>query len=362
MTKLPTHTLTFPAVQIGCICAVAAIGGVVAVLSGLLRGPRPFAWQTPACVAPTVQPQPPVPVLQHVSEEQQNPTDLFSAPRLRPPTLAEALSSPIPRIVWQTARTHHGANEDMWRLVQAFRRSASTMDHFFLDDVEADALMTAHFNSSVHNAYRRLPLGVMRGDVIRLVVVYLYGGAYADTDTTLLEPASSWLRSGCDVVLGVEGNRKLVTQFAFAATPKHPLVATVLGQVINNIMSPYDKHSRHFVHETTGPLAMTSAILRYLAAKGWAPPHRPDENNGTPEDSDTDTPAFPAGHPDLDAFATEHGEALRKGTGVCLNNLSRTDALLANMGASYRGHLQSSAWPSWRAERDQLHQATQAPR
>lgn len=353
--------------QVICVCATVVLGAIGVVLSGSLLGPRlgKFLVRTCARKCRTARPSGPSQTadafLPDVSAEQQNPTDLYSSPRLRPPTLTESPTSPIPRIAWQTARSHDGATDDMWRLVQAFRRSAPTMDHFFLDDREADALIAAHFNSSVHEAYKRLPLGVMRSDVIRVVVVYLYGGAYADTDTTLLEPTSAWLRDGCDVVLGVEDNRKLVTQFAFAATPKHPLVASVMEGIIKNIMSQYDKHGRHFVHETTGPLAMTMGALRYLETVGWAPPRGAAGDDGTPADDEKDTPAFSAGQPDLDTFATDHGAALKKSTGVCINSASRTEALMKNGAASVTVQLQSSAWPSWRVERDQLREAGQPP-
>ena len=51
-----------------------------------------------------------------------------------------------------------------------------------------------------------LPVGVMRGDLWRYMVIYIYGGVYADLDTECWEPISVWMKDEYDMIVCPEND------------------------------------------------------------------------------------------------------------------------------------------------------------
>lgn len=117
-----------------------------------------------------------------------------------------------------------------------------------------------------------------------------YGGVYADMDVECLEPIDHWnAQHGNDaaVLLGAENfdakrkpHKVHVTNWAMAAMPGHPLLASFGGVVVREIQKQYFKLAaeekqlapklyEQGILDRTGPAALTTAMYEYFDSIGF---------------------------------------------------------------------------------------------
>jgi hypothetical protein len=94
-------------------------------------------------------------------------TTLSNVLRRKPPSIFDLDTIAVPRIIWQTAKSHHKAPQAGVECFDSWTKLNPEYDHFLLDDEEVDQFVKLHFNASVLEGFRAMPLGVMRADVFR---------------------------------------------------------------------------------------------------------------------------------------------------------------------------------------------------
>ena len=169
----------------------------------------------------------------------------------------------IPKIIWQTYKDPYStlpvymhASMDTWKNMNP------DYDHRYMDDTQASEFVLKEFGKDWHDIFINVPVGVMRGDLWRYLVIYKYGGVYTDLDTECLEPIDTWMLDGKDMIVCPE-NTEHFCQWTFAATPEHPIIKSVLDYIKEVFKAPnYDQD--HFVHIHTGPMAWTEGIYKAL--------------------------------------------------------------------------------------------------
>lgn len=109
------------------------------------------------------------------------------------------------------------ASVETWRAAT----HAGGHEHRVWDDASIRALLVEASFPAIRAIYERLPDAArgIRADIARLVVLFRFGGLYADADTRVLEPHAlfeyfeSALRDGADAVVGttdVNGSRRWI--------------------------------------------------------------------------------------------------------------------------------------------------------
>lgn len=73
----------------------------------------------------------------------------------------------VPQIIWQTARSRQDTPALGIDLFNSWTMHNQRYDHFFLDDAAVQEFVEAHYNQSVADAFKGMPLGVMRADAVR---------------------------------------------------------------------------------------------------------------------------------------------------------------------------------------------------
>lgn len=87
--------------------------------------------------------------------------------RTQDPDLFDQTTVSIPQTIWQTARVRTDTPPSGTDLFNSWTEKNPTWDHYFLDDEEVATFVAAHYNDTVQEAFRDLPLGVMKADVFR---------------------------------------------------------------------------------------------------------------------------------------------------------------------------------------------------
>lgn len=179
-TRVIGHDIAH-AVRSIVLVASVVLAGVVIVLANKIAH-RKASCVEATSVAPTVFAPPP---------RHRAPRLIFSSHRLYPsksqgktrlslhegnirsvnrqidPELEHRTAVTIPQTIWQTARSHDNNPRFGTELYNTWTKQHPNWDHYFLDDAEVDAFVAAHYNRTVLQAFRDMPLGVMRADVFR---------------------------------------------------------------------------------------------------------------------------------------------------------------------------------------------------
>lgn len=196
----------------------------------------------------------------------------------------------IPPCIWQThasqayvdARAVLKQGQDTWKGIGGFAGlggfaggSASGFTYRFHDDAQRDALIRDHFSDSLYPLYTHLPLEVMKADVWRYAVVYLYGGVYADMDTVCIRDPSVLVNSPSWMVVAPEPfDTPYFCQWIFAAAPRSPVLGAVLAMMTQRLREAGGVTAKsfakdpHLIHRLTGPAMFTDAIRAYWGKRG----------------------------------------------------------------------------------------------
>lgn len=171
----------------------------------------------------------------------------------------------IPPNIFQTHKSIEFVqnNNSLAKCTKSWDNIKGTEYHFY-NDYQSKKFMEMHF-PDIFDLYNKLPLAVMRADLWRYCVIYIFGGIYADADTELLDDIGIFLKKNKQLVL-VPENETHFCQWVFAAPPKSPILKAVIDLVVERIKD-MDLNYEHFIHKTTGPEVFTDGILRYLKKK-----------------------------------------------------------------------------------------------
>ena len=174
----------------------------------------------------------------------------------------DAEETSIPPNIFQTHKSIEFIEHDdrLAKCVKSWDNIKGTEYHFY-NDYQSKKFMETHF-PDIFDLYNKLPLSVMRADLWRYCVIYIFGGIYADADTELLGDISIFFKKDKKLVL-VPENKTHFCQWVFAAPPKSPILKAVIDLCVERIKD-MDLNYEHFIHKTTGPEVFTDGILQYL--------------------------------------------------------------------------------------------------
>lgn len=130
------------------------------------------------------------------------------------------------------------------------------------DDIGVDLIET-HFDDSVLQAYRRLALGAARGDFLRYVALYVYGGIYLDLDSSIHFNITLFLRVHEDpsFVFFYDGAENII-QWCFMVAPRQKIMRDIIEEMVLRIQQGEDN-----IFLATGPTLVTDVWYHYLTQK-----------------------------------------------------------------------------------------------
>lgn len=169
----------------------------------------------------------------------------------------------IPKIIWQTYKDKkENLTPYMLDSIKTWKDLNPDYELRYMDDIQAAEFIKAEYGDEWHQIFINCPVGVMRGDLWRYLVIYKYGGVYADLDTNCLKPISNWMSDDYDMIVCPETSTHFC-QWTFAAVAGHPLIKSVLDEIKQAFAEPIYGQP-HFVHKMTGPAIWTIGILKGL--------------------------------------------------------------------------------------------------
>jgi len=182
------------------------------------------------------------------------------------------INTDIPKILWQTYKT-----KTLPPQAEDARSSWVCKNPEFefqlYDDSDIENFIRNNFDPSYLEFYHQLPLGVMKADLWRYLIILKEGGYYTDIDTQCYRSILKWpikirpedFPNGVLLVSIEPADLPFFCQWTFAATKNHPALAHVCSYIVENFKkNGINTSNPHFVHGTTGPSIWTQALLDYL--------------------------------------------------------------------------------------------------
>ena len=178
----------------------------------------------------------------------------------------EKSNETIPMIIWQTYKTKklpkscHTAHKSWIDLNPMYQV-------YLYDDDDIEEHIRTEWSPAMMEFYKALPIGVMKADLWRYLILAKRGGTYSDIDSKCMLPIVEWYKpvlKVCYALIGLENDTHFC-QWTIRATPLHPLMNHVAQYLLEHWQREgINFQSPHFVHEVTGPGIWTEAIVNYL--------------------------------------------------------------------------------------------------
>jgi mannosyltransferase OCH1-like enzyme len=172
----------------------------------------------------------------------------------------------ISKIIWQTYKDPFSQLQPyMIDAINTWKTLNPEYEYRYMDDLQAAQFVLEEYGQEWYDIFLNLPLGVMRGDLWRYMVIYKHGGVYADLDTECLNPIKVWLKEDYDMIVCPETDIHFC-QWTFAASAGNPILKSVLDTIKEKLLNP-EYGLPHFVHTHTGPAIWTEGINKALDLK-----------------------------------------------------------------------------------------------
>lgn len=189
-----------------------------------------------------------------------------------------ALVQPVPKIIhqiWGLSPNDRGKPvlpslakcSETWRTL-------NPSWHYKLWDRTSVEHLIASCPEHWQKTFKNLEHWVEQCDFARYVIVYIYGGIYADLDTVCKVPAENFTKYTNSLIVGLEANvntydrafhklarNRQLCQWTFASCPRHP----GLYDVIENICKETSLQcfTSNSILNTTGPGIFTDTLFAY---------------------------------------------------------------------------------------------------
>ena len=176
----------------------------------------------------------------------------------------------IPRIIHQVYEDIAGPPEEFIKMSNSWKNNNPQWQYMFWGKNEIESLLKDF--PELINDYNRLPYNVQRWDIIRLLILYKYGGLYVDFDYECFRSIDTLFEDGKSCYIGLEpfqhalnnGMNKIIGNAFVASTPKHCFIKYVIDNIFPYDFIPDVSFNRgHYIMNSTGPFFLTKVYDKY---------------------------------------------------------------------------------------------------
>jgi mannosyltransferase OCH1-like enzyme len=176
---------------------------------------------------------------------------------------ATNFSQLIPLTIWQTYNSR--------ALVPAVHRAVTNwmnlnpeFTHRLVDDEEAASLIDHHL-PMYSDVYHHITIGAVKGDFIRVVLLYLFGGVYFDIDSVCNRAIRHWnIHHHTEIVLSKRGDDGYI-QWGMLVTPRHEVMRRYLVSMVDNLRVASLGTRKADIFSLSGPHLYDRVIRQWLS-------------------------------------------------------------------------------------------------
>lgn len=184
-------------------------------------------------------------------------TNFFEIPRRIPRRCIEVSTQSIPRVIWQTMKSRF-VPRILKDYVETWIELNPEYEYRFFDDGDIQDFINQEF-PEFRDGYRKISIGAMKSDFWRYLVIYKYGGVYADIDCRCINSLKNWISPGASWVTQLGTNRD-VCQWLIISEAENPVLLRAAELSYENLIHGRSvSRYRGFVLDEFGELHIRKA-------------------------------------------------------------------------------------------------------
>lgn len=152
-------------------------------------------------------------------------------PKVLPARDSISYEQKIPKIIWQTMKTNK-----VPVFIKSYANSWIKMnpeyEYRFHDDNDITDFLENDFPEYLEG-YNNLKYGASKADLWRYLIIYKYGGVYADIDCMCINPLREWINQDKSFVTAL-GTNKDICQWLIISIPENPIFLRAAQKTIQN--------------------------------------------------------------------------------------------------------------------------------
>ena len=173
----------------------------------------------------------------------------------------------IPKIIWQTMKTN--------RLPLFMKNYTDTWidlnpeyEYRFCDDDDIIDFFKTSFPNYLEG-YKQLKYGASKADLWRYLIIYQYGGIYADIDCKCINPLRQWVNPNSCYVTQL-GTNKDICQWLIMSVPQNPIFLKAAQKTLQNANENNKKtsyygfeynHNKLSIRKNLAPITFNHDVL-----------------------------------------------------------------------------------------------------
>jgi mannosyltransferase OCH1-like enzyme len=169
-------------------------------------------------------------------------TEYAIIPKVLPARTSVEYYQKIPKIIWQTMKTN--------RVPVSMKDYADTWidlnpeyEYRLQDDNDIINFIKKDFPDYLEG-YKKLKYGASKADLWRYLIIYKYGGVYADMDCRCVNPLRQWINPESAYVTQL-GTNKDICQWLIISVPENPIFLKAANKTLRNIEQKNIKAAHH---------------------------------------------------------------------------------------------------------------------
>jgi mannosyltransferase OCH1-like enzyme len=163
----------------------------------------------------------------------------------------------IPKTIIQTYKTNK-IHPYLYKNIMEIRKRNPDYDYRLITDSEGIFLIKNYFQERVLKAFEKIIIGAAKGDFIRYIVLFLYGGVYLDLDASIELDLNTFINPIDEFIFFINGDANL-EQFCFMVKPKHPLILKIIEEMVTRI-----ENKEPNIFKATGPTLFNDVIYNTM--------------------------------------------------------------------------------------------------
>jgi mannosyltransferase OCH1-like enzyme len=164
----------------------------------------------------------------------------------------------IPNNIIQTyknGKIHPHIHENIQRMLSI----NPTYNYYFITDEIGYQLIEKYFNNTTLEAFKKLKVGAAKGDFLRYIALYIYGGCYIDLDAGININLDNFIDMHVDMILLKDEYHLTLTNWCIFTTPHNDIIKITIEEMVRRI-----HNSEKNIILTTGPTLLTDVIYNYI--------------------------------------------------------------------------------------------------
>lgn len=174
-------------------------------------------------------------------------------PKILPARSIMGYTQKIPAIIWQTMKTNQ-VPVSMKNYVDTWITLNPEYEYRFYDDEDIIDFLKNDFPDFLES-YKKIKYGASKADLWRYLIIYKFGGVYADMDCRCINPLRQWIDLEAAFVTQL-GINKDICQWLIVSVPDNPIFLRAAQMTLRNIEQNNTKVVHHGFEFTENKLVV----------------------------------------------------------------------------------------------------------